>query len=293
MSTPFALPFIRWADIAVLSYMGVAAQRRLYDHELVYSVAGRGQILIDSQTYEAKPDRLFLIQPRVWHSFQTHDELHLLGIHFDWVPQHDTVAFPIFRPADEPVEETRFRAPREIERWDLKAQPFLDLRGRLRVRRVLEEVVGQYNQDTEYSRESAGALLAHAIFLIARETKELQQLAQSTRVGPDAIRRVQRARELLEKPQMASMTIEEVAAQVGWSSDHLRRIFREVLGVSPLQMQNNARLRHARQLLREENRPIGEIARLCGFNGASHFARVFRQETGLSPRQFLTMTKKI
>jgi len=86
--------------------------------------------------------------------------------------------------------------------------------------------------------------------------------------------------------------VEEIAAQVGWSGDHLRRSFREVLGVSPLQIQINARLRLAQKMLREENRPIAEIAHACGFNDASHFARVFKAETGLSPRQFLAMVRK-
>jgi len=293
MSTPFALPFIRWADVAVLPFAGTAAQRRIYDHELVYSLSGRGQIFVRNQVFDATPDRLFFIQPRVWHSFQPRDELHLLGIHFDWIPQNDTLAFPIFRPADEPVDETKFREPREIDGWDLKSQPFLDLRGRPRVRRALENVVEKFNQDAEYSRESAGALLAHAIFLIAEETRTLQQLALSTRGSPDAMRRVQRARELLEKSLKTSPPIDEIAAQVGWSGDHLRRSFREVLGASPLQIQIAARLRLARQLLREENQPIGEIANLCGFKDASHFARVFKTETGLSPSQFLAMVRKI
>lgn len=292
MSTPFALPFVRWANLSVLTGGAPVAQRRLYDHELVYSVGGTGQISIEEKWFDATPDRLFFIQPRVWHSFQTRGELHLLGIHFDWIPQHDTLAFPIFRPADEPVEETKFREPREIANWALSAQPFLDLRGRPRVRRALEEVISHYNQNTEYSRESAGALLAHAIFLISNEARALQQLAHSTRIGPDALRRVQRARELLEKSPELAISIEKVAAQVGWSSDHLRRSFREVLGTSPLQIQINARLGLARQLLREEILPINKIANLCGFKDASHFARVFKAETGLSPRQFLVMIGK-
>lgn len=292
---PFILPFIRWADVVTLTQRRSVEQRRIYDHELVYVVAGRGRIVINNVAHEAIPDRLFFVQPRVWHSFvpEAGEVLQLLGVHFDWTPQHDTLAFPIFSPADEPVEESKFRTPREIPHWPLGAQPFLELCGRLAVRRALEAVVAEYsrlNRD-ELAREAAGALLSHTIFVIAREAKALQQMAQSTRIGADALRRVQHARELLESTPAAPHSVDEVATQVGWSADHLRRTFKQVLGTSPQQFQMTARLRHAQEMLRKETLSISEVAHHCGFDDPSHFARVFKTHTGLTPRQYLQMAK--
>src|SRR5690606_7648629 len=119
--------------------------------------------------------------------------LSLLGVHFDWIPQHDTLAFPIFLPATEPVEEQKFREPREVAGWELHSQPFLELQGRPRPRQTLEAVVHEFARNDEESRTAAGALLAAALLQIEREVREQKEQAQSTLAGADAMRRVHRA----------------------------------------------------------------------------------------------------
>jgi AraC-like DNA-binding protein len=293
-TSPFSLPFIRWANVAVLTSSASVAHRRLYDHELVYVMAGHGEIVIEKVAHEARPERLFFIQPRVWHSFRpdSGSTLHLLGAHFDWTPQHDTLAFPIFSPASEPVEESKFREPREIPGWNLDTLPYLDLQGMPEIRHSLEAIVEEFNHSDEEAREVAGALLAAAIFRIQRAARELQQREQSTLLGADALRRLDRARALLEASPEQPLSIEEVAACVGWSGDHLRRVFRQTLGLSPIQIQTAARLQVARDLLRHENLPIAEVGQRVGFGDASHFARAFKADTGLTPRQYSRLSKR-
>lgn len=106
----------------------------------------------------------------------------------------------------------------------------------------------------------------------------------SSGVGADAGRRVERALTLLtgeEEP----LSIAQVAARVGWSADHLRRMFWAVLNASPHQVQMTARLRRARTLLLEGDASVSQVAGLCGFPNASHFAQTFKREFGVSPRE--------
>jgi AraC-like DNA-binding protein len=216
----------------------------------------------------------------------------LLGVHFDWTPQHDTLAFPIYEPAAEPPDEIRFRKPQHVPGWDGHAQPFVDLRGRPAVREALEAVVHEFNRFDDEARAGAGALLAAAIFEISRAARTLQQEAGTTQLGPDALRRLQRARDILEANPHAPLSIEEVAQRVGWSADHLRRVFRQALGQSPSEIQTKARLQLARDLLRSENATIAEVGERCGFDDPSHFARAFKSFTGLSPRQYSRLARR-
>jgi transcriptional regulator GlxA family with amidase domain len=39
-------------------------------------------------------------------------------------------------------------------------------------------------------------------------------------------------------------------------------------------------------MLTEENYSIAQIATKCGFKESSHFGRVFRDSTGLTPKQY-------
>lgn len=104
-------------------------------------------------------------------------------------------------------------------------------------------------------------------------------------VGADAERRVERARLLLESEGNAPPSVEAVALSVGWTADHLRRMFRAVLGTSPHQVGVSARLQRARTQLLEGKKPVSRVAHECGFANASHFAQAFKREFGVSPRQ--------
>ncbi len=291
----FALPFVRWANITIMSSQHKTLRRRLYDHELVYVLDGRGSISIENRKYPACADQLYLIAPGVWHSFQADEDLTttmpLLGVHFDWNSQDAEMIFPISCHPFEPVQSSLLRPFSPIDGWDIAQKPFLDLRGRPRVRHTLEELVAEHNRGDDEARHNCGALLALSIGFIAREARQLQQLERNSHLGADAVRRVERARQLLESDAVCD--IESVATQVGWSGDHLRRMMREVLQQSPYQLQTAARLRRARQMLRDESLPIAHVASRCGFEDASHFSRVFKKDCGLTPRQFLTMSKKI
>lgn len=293
---PFVVPFIRWADVALIRARTVGPQlRRLYDHELVLCVGGSGHIVLEGQSHEAISNRLFFVQPRQWHSYLADcgEDLHLLGVHFDWIPQHDTLQFPldIEIPIDDAPDEFLFRAPRQIADWNLAERPFLDLSKNADARAALDSVVIEYSIGNEESRLRAGALLAAAIISISRAARSLSQSDELQRVGPDAARRVERARALLEDVEK-NLSIESVAATIGWSGDHLRRTFRAVYAVSPASFQNAVRLERARLQLRDDQYAVAEVAAFCGFDNAEYFARWFKTESGLTPRQFRALSRQ-
>lgn len=286
----FEVPYVRWADSVTAGPGGCcAANRQLYDHELVYVLEGQARIVLDGRSHAVGADALFLVQPRIWHSFFAAETsgVRLLGVHFDWHERWDTAAFARFSPAVSPVKEDQFRTAVEIERWSLQTRPWLDLRGRGRVRRTLEAVCAEQGRADAESGGIAGALLAAALGQIAREARFLDELDAHATVGPDTVRRVQRARDFLEAPRNFAVSVDEAAARVGWSGDHLRRTFRQVLGTSPASVQTAARVRRAQELLRYKSLSVAEVARRCGFGDASHFARVFRRTTGHAPRDWL------
>lgn len=53
------------------------------------------------------------------------------------------------------------------------------------------------------------------------------------------------------------------------------------------------RMEHARKLLIELDKPISDIASLCGYNSNSHFCKVFKDHTGQSPYQYKSSITRI
>ena len=287
MNSLFAVPWVRWADSVRIEAGGAGARdRQIYDHELVYIVDGEGEIVLDGCSHAARADSLFLVQPGTFHSFLSPREpQRLLGVHFDWQWREDSATVRI-APGGAPLDARLLREPRSIVGWEDARRPFLDLRGRPRVRGALEAVVAQSHRADENSALVAGALLAAALGIIAREARLLEEVAAHQSAPPDAVRRVQRARELLEKTVAPLASIEQIAREVGWSGDHLRRMCRAVTGVSPLEIQSAARVRHAQELLRYGGLSGAEIAARLGWSDASHFTRAFRRATGMTPREW-------
>ena len=79
-------------------------------------------------------------------------------------------------------------------------------------------------------------------------------------------------------------------AALGYCEDYLRRRFHRATGQTLTEYLTALRLNHARMLI-EQNESVSmsvrEIALLSGFYDAAYFSRVFRRETGLSPRDYL------
>ena len=81
----------------------------------------------------------------------------------------------------------------------------------------------------------------------------------------------------------------ETIAQIPLCADRFRQRFRQETGQTPQQFLRAARIRQAKRLLRLRARSgltVGEIARLCGFADSLYFSRVFRQETGVAPKDW-------
>ncbi len=77
-----------------------------------------------------------------------------------------------------------------------------------------------------------------------------------------------------------------LADQAGMSEFHFNRLFKRATGMPPSQFQIKLRLEAARRLLRETNKSVITIANEIGYSNPSHFAQIFRKETGLSPTAY-------
>jgi AraC family transcriptional regulator len=80
--------------------------------------------------------------------------------------------------------------------------------------------------------------------------------------------------------------LDRLAAQAGLSKFYFNRLFKSAIGVSPSRYQITLRMNEARRLLRETKNSVVSIALDVGYANPSHFARLFRRETGLPPSDY-------
>ncbi|XAH21286.1 AlkA N-terminal domain-containing protein [Xylophilus sp. GW821-FHT01B05] len=81
----------------------------------------------------------------------------------------------------------------------------------------------------------------------------------------------------------AGTPVARLAARLGISDRHLRRVFEAQFGVSPLQYLQTRRLLAAKQLLTDTSLPIAGVAEASGFGSLRRLQAAFGTRYGLSP----------
>jgi AraC-like DNA-binding protein len=89
-------------------------------------------------------------------------------------------------------------------------------------------------------------------------------------------RAVQETRELLDRSPAEPWKLEDLGRMVGVSPNHLVELFKHETGVSPHRYLLNLRIDRAKQLLRDTDRPITQLALDLGFSSSQHFAKMFK-----------------
>ncbi|MFO8046100.1 MAG: helix-turn-helix domain-containing protein [Halomonas sp.] len=90
---------------------------------------------------------------------------------------------------------------------------------------------------------------------------------------------------LMEANVEEPLTTAELAEHLGISRRQLERLFKKHLRAVPSRFYLDLRLQRARRLLRESERPAGEVAMMTGFSSAAHFSTAYRNHFGLTPRE--------
>ena len=77
-----------------------------------------------------------------------------------------------------------------------------------------------------------------------------------------------------------------LAQLLDMSQFHFSRLFKQSIGMSPYQYLIQQRVERAKQLLKQTDYFIADIALECGFNSHSHLSKQFRQFTGMTPKAY-------
>jgi len=82
------------------------------------------------------------------------------------------------------------------------------------------------------------------------------------------------------------ITLIEMAQAVELSPTYFSRMFRQSTGETPHQFVLRNRIERAKEMLREAEARVLDVAVACGFKTQQHFARVFRRICGTSPTEY-------
>lgn len=143
---------------------------------------------------------------------------------------------------------------------------------------LLEKLIVSELNYQEYELFAAG-ILSQLLLLLLSESF----LTEHTRSHNGLISKII---DYIEKNCACPLSVEEIAARLYVSPEHLIRVFRAETGMTPWQYIRQLRMRRACAYLEESDMSVEEITAATGYRSSSSFIAQFRARYGLTPRAY-------
>lgn len=85
---------------------------------------------------------------------------------------------------------------------------------------------------------------------------------------------------------MNDISLNTISQNMYLSPVYISKIFKELMGDSPINYLIKIRLSKAKELLKKEKLPIKVIAKMVGYNDPYYFSKHFKKFYGVSPAKF-------
>ncbi|MEG4803523.1 AraC family transcriptional regulator [Microcoleus sp. ARI1-B5] len=135
-----------------------------------------------------------------------------------------------------------------------------------------------------YAESMATALAAHLL----RNYSTRKHILQEYKDGLPKYK-LKQALEYMNAHLSENVSLAAISDELGISQFHFCRLFKQSTGMAPHAYLIQQRVERSKQLLKQKECRMLDIAIACGFANPSHFAKHFHRHTGISPKQFRMM----
>lgn len=148
--------------------------------------------------------------------------------------------------------------------------------------KMIEQIRESNESEDKYSKRYTKNVIECFLIYILRLSELKITEAFDAKLSP-----IQKALQYLFQHYRENPSSEEMAKICGYSESHFCRQFKNLTQKTYIEFLNTLKLNYAKVLLLSDNLPIIEVADICGFNSVSNFNRVFKQQIGIPPSEFI------
>ena len=147
--------------------------------------------------------------------------------------------------------------------------------------RVIRKMLSQMNDMDDLGRLSAMFRLLPVIFnssdhILAGKPMQIER----------DVRRMQQICTYVMAHYVHTITLDEIAAEIGMNRSAFCSYFKRCKGMTFSQFVTQYRLNTACELLKHSQKQVSEICFAVGFNDVPHFNRVFKELQGMTPKEY-------
>ncbi|MDF2653385.1 MAG: transcriptional regulator, AraC family [Paenibacillus sp.] len=190
------------------------------------------------------------------------------GENFEGEHQKITV---LFKHSEEDAQELPFLRDAHFNKCKIRNQEY--------IKRRFERLYLEAKGDNKFNSYVVTGILLELVGMTAREFELME-------VTPIKLKLTNELQKYLIAHYRQSIHIEQLAALIHRSANYTISMFREVVGVSPIQYVHQLRMKEACNLLTNSDLSITEISNYLGYYDHSYFFRIFKKYTSMSPTEY-------
>ena len=280
-------PYVRVCAITKTHPGWKLVDRIIYDHQLVLTISGSGETVIDGKRYKSPAGSFFLIKPDTLHSFYACDQnpFTMLVVHFDFFYERDRNFWPHKKyHLTDGGELPEKHLMREVPVFE-KNSVFPD---RLPVENysalevLMKKMLHLYMSSVPGKELLLKACLLEILYMTYAA---LFSHSAESHLGMD-FEKIKPALDHIHEHYGAKTAVKELSGLCSLSPSYFAALFKKQTGYAPNEYVNRVRIEKARKLLLNSALTISEIGEQTGFSDVHYFSAYFRKVEGLSPSLF-------
>lgn len=225
-----------------------------------FCVKGKGEFILDSQRSIISEGQGLLIYPDIPHSYKALTEdwrVHFIGFNG---PVCSELLNSCFMPES---GVCHLAETRTLIQYIQKFQSFI----------------------TEHSSEDDIAMSALCYEFLTKLGQAISHFYPSESYSENEL--VQEIITYLKENYTSCISLDDIAQNIGRSKEYMCYVFKRSSGQTIITYLKKLRISHARiYLIQYPQKPILEIAKMCGFESSSYFGKCFKAEVGITPEQY-------
>lgn len=243
--------------------------------EITYVQEGQGNYFVNGQEYMMEPGDIIIFNNVEAHGWKLMGEdMKLLVIIFS----------PEFVAEKLSVFDSEYLKPFVERGSNFKNRIGSEESVSHEIRKGIREIYAEWQQQKEGYPLMIKANILRILTMLIRTYQDESKSGEMLKEKKNAMKRLEQAVAYIDTHYSEKITLEEVAAAAYMSSNYFSSYFRKVMGISFSEYVTRIRISHARELLRDTDKSVTEIAMECGFHNISNFYRLYKKHVGKPPR---------
>lgn len=146
---------------------------------------------------------------------------------------------------------------------------------------IVLNMTAQQLQNKPYRDLMMNSQLFSFLAILLQEHEKSITISSKEKIDPVAVDMIK-----CIESNYRNITLNELAERFGYSSGYCSRFIRQSTGKSFTQIVQEIKFENICTMLESSDRPISEIASMCGFDSIEHFTRLFKKRMAVSPSQY-------